>query len=131
MTQGSLPRSFKAIRVGRPAVDHVDRRRSKINESWEESQEVSRQSESVVWRSTTWIVVAQKSMSPRSTFFLCKISCAYAGSKRGSPSVGAAQKSITHAYHTRKPPKKVQANLSCTWPNFRWSTRWIAVGRRR
>ncbi|KAF7800637.1 uncharacterized protein G2W53_044939 [Senna tora] len=34
MTQGSLPRSFKAIRVGRPAVDHVDRRPSKINESW-------------------------------------------------------------------------------------------------
>ncbi|KAF7807828.1 uncharacterized protein G2W53_039989 [Senna tora] len=33
MTQGSLPRSFKAIRVGRPAVDHVDRRPSKINES--------------------------------------------------------------------------------------------------
>ncbi|KAF7821480.1 uncharacterized protein G2W53_026935 [Senna tora] len=31
ITQGSLPRSFKAIRVGRPAVDHVDRRSSKIN----------------------------------------------------------------------------------------------------
>ncbi|KAF7821654.1 uncharacterized protein G2W53_027109 [Senna tora] len=26
MTQGSLPRSFKAIRVGRSTVDHVDRR---------------------------------------------------------------------------------------------------------
>ncbi|KAF7821464.1 uncharacterized protein G2W53_026919 [Senna tora] len=26
MTQGSLPRSFKAIRIGHPAVDHVDRR---------------------------------------------------------------------------------------------------------
>ncbi|KAF7807870.1 uncharacterized protein G2W53_040031 [Senna tora] len=37
MTQGSLPRSFKAIRVGSPAVDHVDRRPSKINESWAES----------------------------------------------------------------------------------------------
>ncbi|KAF7807782.1 uncharacterized protein G2W53_039943 [Senna tora] len=37
MTQGSLPRCFKAIRVGRPAVDHVDRRPSKINESWAES----------------------------------------------------------------------------------------------
>ncbi|KAF7800881.1 uncharacterized protein G2W53_044630 [Senna tora] len=34
MTQGSLPRCFKAIRVGRPAVDHVDRRPSKITESW-------------------------------------------------------------------------------------------------
>ncbi|KAF7821487.1 uncharacterized protein G2W53_026942 [Senna tora] len=32
MTQGTLPRSFKAIRVGRPAVDHVDRRPSKIND---------------------------------------------------------------------------------------------------
>ncbi|KAF7821625.1 uncharacterized protein G2W53_027080 [Senna tora] len=45
MTQGSLPRSFKAIRVGRSAVDNVDRRPSKINESWETSQEVSRQSD--------------------------------------------------------------------------------------
>ncbi|KAF7821493.1 uncharacterized protein G2W53_026948 [Senna tora] len=34
MTQGSLPRSFKVIRVGRPAVDHVDRHPSKVNESW-------------------------------------------------------------------------------------------------
>ncbi|KAF7821486.1 uncharacterized protein G2W53_026941 [Senna tora] len=34
MTQGSLPRRFKAIRIGRPAVDPVDRRPSKINESW-------------------------------------------------------------------------------------------------
>ncbi|KAF7821649.1 uncharacterized protein G2W53_027104 [Senna tora] len=34
VTQGSRPRSFKAIRVGRPAVDHVDRRPSKINASW-------------------------------------------------------------------------------------------------
>ncbi|KAF7807849.1 uncharacterized protein G2W53_040010 [Senna tora] len=38
MTQGSLRRSFKAIRVGRPVVDHVDRRPSKINESWAKSQ---------------------------------------------------------------------------------------------
>ncbi|KAF7821668.1 uncharacterized protein G2W53_027123 [Senna tora] len=34
MTQGSLPRSFKAIRVGRLAVNHMDRRHSKINELW-------------------------------------------------------------------------------------------------
>ncbi|KAF7807790.1 uncharacterized protein G2W53_039951 [Senna tora] len=34
MTKGSLPRSFKAIPVGRPMVDHVDRSPSKINESW-------------------------------------------------------------------------------------------------
>ncbi|KAF7821664.1 uncharacterized protein G2W53_027119 [Senna tora] len=34
MTQGSLRRSFKKIRVDRPTVDHVDRRPSKINESW-------------------------------------------------------------------------------------------------
>ncbi|KAF7821462.1 uncharacterized protein G2W53_026917 [Senna tora] len=34
MTQGSLPRSFKAIRVCRPAVDRVDRRPSKIIEPW-------------------------------------------------------------------------------------------------
>ncbi|KAF7821485.1 uncharacterized protein G2W53_026940 [Senna tora] len=31
MTQGSLPRSFKGIRVGFPAVDHVGRGLSKIN----------------------------------------------------------------------------------------------------
>ncbi|KAF7821477.1 uncharacterized protein G2W53_026932 [Senna tora] len=34
MTQGSLPRSFKAIRVSHPVVDHVDRRPSEIIESW-------------------------------------------------------------------------------------------------
>ncbi|KAF7800471.1 uncharacterized protein G2W53_045127 [Senna tora] len=34
MTQGSLPRSFKAIRVGRPVVDRVDRRPPKINHPW-------------------------------------------------------------------------------------------------
>ncbi|KAF7821613.1 uncharacterized protein G2W53_027068 [Senna tora] len=33
MTQGTLPRSFKAIRVRGPAVEHVGRRPSKINES--------------------------------------------------------------------------------------------------
>ncbi|KAF7800634.1 uncharacterized protein G2W53_044936 [Senna tora] len=38
MTQGSLPRSFKAIRVGRPVVDRVDRRPPKINHPWAESQ---------------------------------------------------------------------------------------------
>ncbi|KAF7807791.1 uncharacterized protein G2W53_039952 [Senna tora] len=38
MTQGSLPRSFKAIPVGRPVVDHVDSRPSKINESWPMTQ---------------------------------------------------------------------------------------------
>ncbi|KAF7821645.1 uncharacterized protein G2W53_027100 [Senna tora] len=34
MTQGSLARCFIAIRVGRLAVDHEDRRPSKIYESW-------------------------------------------------------------------------------------------------
>ncbi|KAF7821463.1 uncharacterized protein G2W53_026918 [Senna tora] len=34
MTQGSLPRSFKAIQVSRPTVDHVYRCPSKIIESW-------------------------------------------------------------------------------------------------
>ncbi|KAF7835451.1 uncharacterized protein G2W53_010310 [Senna tora] len=38
MTQGSLPRSFKAIRVGRPVVDHVDRRPPKINHPWSQNQ---------------------------------------------------------------------------------------------
>ncbi|KAF7821482.1 uncharacterized protein G2W53_026937 [Senna tora] len=33
MTQGSPPRSLKGILVGRPAVDDVDRRPLKINES--------------------------------------------------------------------------------------------------
>ncbi|KAF7821470.1 uncharacterized protein G2W53_026925 [Senna tora] len=34
MIEGSFPRSFKAIRVSCSAVDHVDRRPSKITESW-------------------------------------------------------------------------------------------------
>ncbi|KAF7807842.1 uncharacterized protein G2W53_040003 [Senna tora] len=34
------------------------------------------------------------------------------------------------AYDTRKPPKKFQGNPTCARPNLRWTTTWIAVGRR-
>ncbi|KAF7800436.1 uncharacterized protein G2W53_045167 [Senna tora] len=34
------------------------------------------------------------------------------------------------AYDTRKPPKKFQGNPTCARPNHRWTTTWIAVGRR-
>ncbi|KAF7821459.1 uncharacterized protein G2W53_026914 [Senna tora] len=67
-----------------------------------------RRSESVARGSTTWIAVDQKSISRGSTFFLCKISCAYADQNE--------------AYDTRKPPKKSQGNPTCAWPNLRWTT---------
>ncbi|KAF7821659.1 uncharacterized protein G2W53_027114 [Senna tora] len=34
------------------------------------------------------------------------------------------------AYETRKPPNKFQGNPTCARPNHRWTTTWIAVGRR-
>ncbi|KAF7821663.1 uncharacterized protein G2W53_027118 [Senna tora] len=32
-------------------------------------------------------------------------------------------------YDTRKLPKKVQGNPTCTLPNLRWTTTWTVVGR--
>ncbi|KAF7821492.1 uncharacterized protein G2W53_026947 [Senna tora] len=74
MKQGSLPRSFKAIRVGRPAFDHVDRRPSKINESWPRTH-------GNLPRSFKAIRLVRGEI--------------FDGRRRGSPSVGDAQKSIT------------------------------------
>ncbi|KAF7807847.1 uncharacterized protein G2W53_040008 [Senna tora] len=34
------------------------------------------------------------------------------------------------AYDTRKPPMKFQGNPTCARPNLRWTTTWIADGRR-
>ncbi|KAF7821655.1 uncharacterized protein G2W53_027110 [Senna tora] len=167
MTQGSLARMFKTIRVDRPAVDHVDHRSPSLknqcvvsqllfyakshvhmlgqneaydtrkrpkkfqgnptcarpNHRWttmwiaEAYKDVSRRSESVAQRSTTWIAAHQKSMSRGSTFFLCKIHVHMLGQN--------------DAYDTRKRPKKFQGNPTCARPNLRWTTTWIAVGRRR
>ncbi|KAF7821650.1 uncharacterized protein G2W53_027105 [Senna tora] len=74
-----------------------------------------RRSESVARRSTTWIVVHQKSMGRRSTFFYAKSQVHMLGQNE--------------AYDTRKPPKKFQGNRTCTRANIRWTTSWIAVGR--
>ncbi|KAF7821612.1 uncharacterized protein G2W53_027067 [Senna tora] len=127
MTQGSLPRSFKAIRVGCPAVDHVDRRPSKINESLghkETSQEVSWQSDLRTAKSLMDDDVDRR----RSATLI------------NQPPVGQLffyAKSHVHmlgqneAYETRKAPKKFQGNPNCACPNLRWMTTWIAVDRRR
>ncbi|KAF7821616.1 uncharacterized protein G2W53_027071 [Senna tora] len=101
MTQGSLPRSFKAIRFGRLAVDPVDRRPSKINESWPRTQ-------GNLPRSFKTIRLARGQI--------------FDERRRGSSSVGDAQKSITHGYidpyDRRKPPKKFQGN-PCRSPDGR------------
>ncbi|KAF7821452.1 uncharacterized protein G2W53_026907 [Senna tora] len=92
MTRGSLPRSFKATRVSHPAVDHVDRRPSKINESWPITQGNLPRSLKAIRLARDQIFDgqrlgsplvsdAQKSIIHGSTFFLFKISRAYVGSK--------------------------------------------------
>ncbi|KAF7807888.1 uncharacterized protein G2W53_040049 [Senna tora] len=103
MTQGSLPRSFKAIRVGRPAVDRVDRVHPKsithgstffsrqnltcnmlsqmIPMTQGSLQEVSRPSESVARWSTTGSPSTQNQSPHGSNFFLGKISRACDGVK--------------------------------------------------
>ncbi|KAF7821460.1 uncharacterized protein G2W53_026915 [Senna tora] len=95
MTQGSLPRSFKAIRVGCPAVDHMDRRQSKINESWVHMQvKMKPMTQGYLPRSFKEIRLARGQI--------------FDGRRRESPSVGDVQKSITH----RKPPEKFQRDRS-------------------
>ncbi|KAF7801208.1 uncharacterized protein G2W53_044821 [Senna tora] len=90
------PKKFKAIRVGRPVVDHVDRRPPKINHPWEASREVSRPSESVAARSTTWIASTKINESWCELFFYAKSHVHMMGQDE--------------AYDTRKPPKKFQGN---------------------
>ncbi|KAF7821495.1 uncharacterized protein G2W53_026950 [Senna tora] len=93
MAQGSLPRSFKMIRVGRPAIDRVDRRPSKINESWVNF--FSMQNLRCICR------LKMKPMTqgnlPRS-FKAIRLVCgqSFDGRRRGSSSIGDAKKSITH-----------------------------------
>ncbi|KAF7821633.1 uncharacterized protein G2W53_027088 [Senna tora] len=118
MTQGSLPRSFKAIRVGHPAVDHVGRPPAKINESWvhmlvqNEAYDTRKHPKkfqgnptcarlNLRW-TTTWIAVGgrrSKINHPRVNFFF------YAKSH-----VHMRRKNDPH--DTRKPPKKFQGDPS-------------------
>ncbi|KAF7807857.1 uncharacterized protein G2W53_040018 [Senna tora] len=79
MTQGSLPKSFKAIRVGRPVVDHVDRRPSKINESWVKMKPMTQGN---LPRSFKAIRLARGQI--------------FDGRRLGSPSVAVHPKSIIH-----------------------------------
>ncbi|KAF7821461.1 uncharacterized protein G2W53_026916 [Senna tora] len=74
----------------------VGRRQLKIYHPREASQEISRRSESVSRRTTTWVHMLGEN----------------------------------EAYDIRKPPKKFQGNLTCVWPNLRWTTTLITVGRR-
>ncbi|KAF7821657.1 uncharacterized protein G2W53_027112 [Senna tora] len=111
MTQGSLPRSFKAIRVGRPTVEQVDHGPSKINESWVKMKPMSQGN---IPRSLKVIRLARGQI--------------FDGRRRGSPSVGAYA-GQNEAYDTRKPPKKFQGNPTFARPNIRRTATWITVGR--
>ncbi|KAF7807856.1 uncharacterized protein G2W53_040017 [Senna tora] len=120
MTQGNLPRSFKAIRLVRSEI-FTGRRLG-----------------------TPWVAVHPKSITHGSTFFsrenlrcICRvkmISMTQGSLPRSFKAIRA--KSHVHmlgqneAYDTRKPPKKFQGNPTCARPNLRWTTTWIAVGRR-
>ncbi|KAF7821635.1 hypothetical protein G2W53_027090 [Senna tora] len=135
MTQGSLPRSFKAIRVGSPAVDHMDHRPSKINVSWVNVFSYAKSQVHMIgqnepydtrkspkkfqgnptcarpnlrWK-TTWIAVSRRL------------------SKINPPWVRVLGRN--EAYNTSKPPKKIQGNPTCVRPNLRWTTTWIGVGK--
>ncbi|KAF7821453.1 uncharacterized protein G2W53_026908 [Senna tora] len=113
MTQGSLAKSFKAIRLARGHIFYGRRRGSpsvvdaqkSINHGLrhkETFQEVSRQSDLQAAKSSVDDDVDR---------------CRSATLKNQSPM----------AYDTRKPPKKFQDNLTCAGPNLRWTTTWIAV----
>ncbi|KAF7821498.1 uncharacterized protein G2W53_026953 [Senna tora] len=196
MTQGSLPRSFKVIRVGCPVVDHVDRSPSKINESWVNFFSMQNlkcirwvkmkpMTQGKLPRSFKAIRLARgkifdgrrrgsprsatlKNQSPMGQIFFygkCHVlmlrknypydtrkppkkfqgnpSRSPSGRQRGSPSIknqwAVGQlffyaKSKVHmlvqneAYDTRKPPKKFQGNSTSARPNLRWTTTWIAIG---
>ncbi|KAF7821647.1 uncharacterized protein G2W53_027102 [Senna tora] len=120
MTQGSLPRCFKAIRVGRPAVDHVDRLLSKINESW--VNYFSRQN----LRCICWVKmkpITQGNLERSFKAIRLAHGQIFDGRRHRSPSIGDAQKSITNG----KRPKKLHGNPTCARPNLRLTTTWIAV----
>ncbi|KAF7821667.1 uncharacterized protein G2W53_027122 [Senna tora] len=100
MTQRSLPRSFKDIRVGRPAVDHVDRRPSKINESWSMTQGNLRKSFKAIRPARDQI---------------------FDGRRGGSPSVGSLPRSFKAIRvgrpavdHVDRRPSKINES----WVNF-------------
>ncbi|KAF7821634.1 uncharacterized protein G2W53_027089 [Senna tora] len=105
MTQGSLPRSFKAIRVGPPAVDQVDRRPSKINESWVNLFSMQNLT-SICW--VNMMSMTQGNLPRSFKAFRLARGQIFRGRRRGSPLVGDAKKSITHG----KPPKKFQGDPS-------------------
>ncbi|KAF7807865.1 uncharacterized protein G2W53_040026 [Senna tora] len=164
ITQGSLPRSFKAIQVGRPAVDRVDRRPSKINESWAKSHvHVMGQNEAYDTRKPPKKFQGHPSRSPGGRprgspstqnqspmgqlFFYAESHVHMLGQNDpydtrkpprevSRPSESVARRSTTWiAVHPKsmsrgKPPKKFQGNPTCARLNLRWTTTWIASGRR-
>ncbi|KAF7821455.1 uncharacterized protein G2W53_026910 [Senna tora] len=123
---GSLPRSFKAIRVGHLAVDHVDRRPSKINESWVN-----------FFSMQNLMCICCVKMKPltqgnlRRSFRAIQLVRGQIFDKRRRGSLSVHMLGQNEAYVTRKHPKKFQGNPTCARPNLRWTTTWITVGRRR
>ncbi|KAF7821468.1 uncharacterized protein G2W53_026923 [Senna tora] len=122
MTHGSLPRSFKAIRVGRPAVDRVDRCPSKINDSWVNFFSMQNLRCICKVKMKPWT----KGNFSRS-FKAIRLARGqiFDGRRRGSPSVHMHGQN--EAYDKSKPLKKFQGNPTCARPNLRWTTTWIAV----
>ncbi|KAF7821472.1 uncharacterized protein G2W53_026927 [Senna tora] len=127
-------KSHVPIRVGRPAVDHVDRYPSGNNESWVNF--FSMQNPTCICR------VKMKPMTQRNLPRSFKAIQLEHGQifdvrRRGLPSFGDAQKSITHgstffyaksqvhmrgqneAVDTKKPPKIFQGNPTCARLNLR------------
>ncbi|KAF7821471.1 uncharacterized protein G2W53_026926 [Senna tora] len=93
MTQGSLPRSFKAIRVGRPTVDHVDRRPSKIKESLVNFFIIQNP------KCIRWVIMKPMTEgNVKRSFKAIRLERGqiFDRRRRGSPSVSDAKKSITH-----------------------------------
>ncbi|KAF7801085.1 uncharacterized protein G2W53_045212 [Senna tora] len=173
MTQGSLPRSFKAIRVGSPAVDHVDRRPSKSmsrgsnfflgkisracdgsNEAYD-TRKPPKKFQGHPSRSPVVDHVDRRPPKINHPWPMTQgsLTRSFKAIRVGRPAVDHVDrrppkineswrelffyaKSHVHmmgqdeAYDTRKPPKKFQANPTCARPNHRWTTTWIAVGRR-
>ncbi|KAF7821661.1 uncharacterized protein G2W53_027116 [Senna tora] len=93
MTQESLPRSFKAIRENRLAIDHEDRCPSIINESWVNY---------ISMGNLTWICwvkmkpLTQGNLPRRFKANRLPRGQNFDGRGRGSQFVGDAKKSITH-----------------------------------
>ncbi|KAF7821652.1 hypothetical protein G2W53_027107 [Senna tora] len=118
-----------AIRVGRPAVYHVDRRPSEINESW--INFFSMQNLTCI----CWVKMKPMTQGnlPRS-FKAIRLSRGqiFDGRRRGSPSVDGAKKSITHGcicWVKMKP--MTQGNLPRSFKANRLARSQIFDGRRR